>query len=355
MTEASPNRTIKLADVAKAAGVSQGTVSNVFNRPEIVRPELRERVHAAARRIGYRGPDPKGRLLRAGKVNAIGVVTNQPLSCFFECPFERILLAGISEACAAKGTGISLVSVADKEALNWNISNALVDGFILICLSGAEELITSSRERQLPFVGIALDRGAEIMSVITADNVEGGRKAAAHLVGLGHERFAVLTLELGIAGAGKRTLKDIEKATLSEAPDRLAGSFEVLAAHGIDLRAVPIYEKKGSRSVALALEELFSSETPPTALIAQSDHIATIAMNWLKAHGYNVPGDVSIVGFDDVPGSESTDPPLTTIRQPIREMGRRAAEVILEQPGEMVHETFEVELIVRGSTGSARG
>src|ERR1700754_2424050 len=102
-------KAVRLADVAKAAGVSHGTASNVFSRPEIVRKEVRDAVLAKAHELGYAGPDPKGRLLRAGKVNAIGVATAEPLSYFFEDPFARVVMAGISQACDATGAGISLV------------------------------------------------------------------------------------------------------------------------------------------------------------------------------------------------------------------------------------------------------
>ncbi|RVA16870.1 LacI family transcriptional regulator, partial [Mesorhizobium sp. M7A.F.Ca.CA.004.11.2.1] len=113
-------RPVRLADIAKAAGVSHGTASNVFARPEIVREEVRERVKAAAEAMGYGGPDPKGRLLRAGKVNAIGVATAEPLSYFFDDPFARVMMASISQACDATGAGISLVSGANNEQLGWN-------------------------------------------------------------------------------------------------------------------------------------------------------------------------------------------------------------------------------------------
>ena len=98
---------VRLEDVAKAAGVSRGTASNVFSRPEIVREEMREKVLAAAQQLGYAGPDPKGRLLRAGKVNAIGVATAEPLSYFFDDPFARTVMSGISQECDATGAGIS--------------------------------------------------------------------------------------------------------------------------------------------------------------------------------------------------------------------------------------------------------
>src|SRR5688500_14356952 len=150
MATATLEKTAKLSDVAKAAGVSQGTVSNVFNRPQLVREEVRERVRAVAKELGYRGPDPKGRLLRAGKVNAIGVATAEPLKYFFEDPFARVLMTGITEVCDTARAGISLVSAASEEELAWNIRSALVDGFVLFCLGGSERLIQLTRERQLP-------------------------------------------------------------------------------------------------------------------------------------------------------------------------------------------------------------
>src|SRR5688572_12647814 len=137
---------VRLADVAKAAGVSRGTASNAFNRPEIVREEVREKVFAAAHALGYAGPDPRGRMLRAGKVNAIGIATAEPLSYFFEDPFARVVMSGIAQACDATGAGISLVSAANEEHLAWNIQNALVDGFVVFCIEGGSRLVDLTRE-----------------------------------------------------------------------------------------------------------------------------------------------------------------------------------------------------------------
>ncbi|RUU09494.1 LacI family transcriptional regulator, partial [Mesorhizobium sp. M6A.T.Ca.TU.002.02.2.1] len=187
-------RPIRLADIAKAAGVSHGTASNVFSRPEIVREEVRERVKAAAEAMGYAGPDPKGRLLRAGKVNAIGVATTEPLSYFFDDPFARTMMAGISEACDATGAGIALVSAGNEEKLAWNIQSALVDGFILFCIEGGPRLVELTRERKLPFVALELGSEDDTVSAIGVDNVAGARLAAQHLAELGHRRFAVLAL-----------------------------------------------------------------------------------------------------------------------------------------------------------------
>ena len=204
-------KSAKLSDVARAAGVSQGTVSNVFNRPGLVREEVREHVHEIARRLGYRGPDPKGRLLRAGKVNAIGIATAEPLTYFFEDPYARAVMAGIAETADAAGAGISLVSAANDEALAWNIQSALVDGFVLFCIEGGERLVRLTRERQLPFIALALGTENDSVATVGVDSLAGGRLAAEHLVGLGHRKFAVVALPVrpGHGESGPITLADV--------------------------------------------------------------------------------------------------------------------------------------------------
>ncbi|PRD40889.1 LacI family transcriptional regulator [Phyllobacterium phragmitis] len=355
MAEITFGKAATLADVARAAGVSKGTASNVFNRPEIVRDEVRRRVIEVAKSVGYHGPDPKGRLLSAGKVNAIGVATVLPLGYFFEDPFARVLMTGITEACDASGTGISLVSAANEEELAWNMRSALVDGFILFCLEGAERLVALSHERQLPFVALTLGHRDETMSAVGIDNVEGARLVARHLAELGHRRFAVLAMQSGEGGFGKVAMERVNTTTTSASGDRVRGYFEALEAFGIDTAAVPIFETQSDEAtIHPALEEIFSSPVPPTAILAQSDRIAFIAMDWLKAGGISVPGDVSIVGFDGVPESTTSSPPLTTIQQPIAEIGCRAVRAILDHSGETWREKIDVELVVRGSTAPPR-
>ncbi|MCG8510813.1 MAG: LacI family DNA-binding transcriptional regulator [Rhodospirillales bacterium] len=355
MAKSNRERTATLADVAKAAGVSKGTASNVFNRPKIVRREVRERVREAARSLGYHGPDPKGRLLSAGRVNAIGVATGLPLSYFFEDPFLRILMTGITEACDASGMGISLVSAANDEELAWNMSSAVVDGFILFCLLDAERLILQSRERQLPFVALGFGYNDDALSVVGVDDVAGACLAARHLLELGHRRFAVLTLEFTKGGSGRATPERMDASPFTGALNRVNGYFEAMEAFGVDTAAVPVFETENDEAtVHAALEEIFAESPRPTALLAQSDCMALIAMEWLKARGVSVPGDVSVVGFDGVPESATSSPPLTTIQQPIAEIGRRAVKTILDHAGEVRRETLDVELIVRGSTAPPR-
>ena len=350
MVTAKFGKTAKLADVAKAAGVSAGTVSNVYNRPEVVSAEVQERVRAVGAALGYRA-DPAGRLLRAGKVNAIGAATIEPLSHFFTDPFARLLMTGITEVAQANGAGVSLVSLANKEELAWNVRNALVDGFILFCLEGARDLIRSAMERQLPFVAISLGEADDAISVIGIDDVAGARAAAEHLIGLGHRRFAILALALGPGRYGRVAMDQVEMSVYSTPRERVHGTFDALRAHGIATEGVPIFATSEDRAaVHAALEAIFAGPTPPTAVVAQSDVIALIALDWMRARGIAVPQAVSIVGFDGVPEGATATPPLTTIAQPIVEMGRQAANMILAYDGTVSRQVVDFSLAVRGST-----
>lgn len=349
-----PGRPARLADVAKAAGVSQGTASNVFSRPELVRPEVREKVLAAAAAIGYGGPDPRGRLLRAGKVNAIGVASVEPLSNFFEDPYSRELMRGITEAADAASAGVSLISTMNEERLAWNIESALVDGFILMCIEGGEKLVELTRARQLPFVAIDLGRPDETIATIGIDDYQGACTAAQHLLDLGHLRFAVLSLEYDDDRFGWGHPAQVGDATYHTVRNRNRGYLDTLAAAGIDRTGVPLWSSRSRRDdLEAGLEQLFAGANPPTALLAMSDRLALYAMEWLQRRGLRVPEDVSIVGFDGVPEGATSTPPLTTIAQPIYEIGRKAVAAILE-PASLTprQQLLPVELVVRGSTTS---
>jgi DNA-binding LacI/PurR family transcriptional regulator len=345
---------VKLADVAREAGVSHGTASNAFARPEIVREEVRERVFAAAQKLGYAGPDPKGRLLRAGKVNAIGVATAEPLSYFFDDPFARVVMKGIAEACDATGAGISLVSAANQEQLAWNIKSAVVDGFIVFCVDGGSRLVELTRERKLPFVALDFGFDDESISVIGIDDLAGARLAARHLAALGHRRFAVLSMPFSDEPPkGLTSYEQASQAVYSGTRHRIMGYFEELASHGIERSSVGIHETDNDEpSVEAALASLFSGPGVPTAILAMSDKIALIALDWLRDRGISAPDQVSIVGFDGVPEGAVSEPPLTTIAQPMQEMGRRAVQAIRGFDGTLLRETMNVELVLRGSTAN---
>ena len=155
---------VKLVDVAKAAGVSRGTASNVFTHPELVSEALRERVLAAASELGYGGPNPSGRLLRLGKVNAIGATPpgSYGVSVAFINPYFREFLSGVGEVCDERGASLTVISGVGPDKTR-GIKNALVDGFILHQVEDATFL--EARQRRLPFVVVDIEGDAETNSV----------------------------------------------------------------------------------------------------------------------------------------------------------------------------------------------
>ncbi|MBJ3783520.1 LacI family DNA-binding transcriptional regulator [Devosia sediminis] len=346
---------VRLRDVAQAAGVSQGTASNVFNRPDVVRPEVRERVLEAAQKLGYAGPSVAGRLLRAGRVNAVGVAAIEPLSYFFEDLWARQLLAEISEICDSQGAGVALVSAISDERLDWNIQSAVVDGFILLCVEGGERLVDITRARKLPYVALAI--GAEDSSIpaIGVDNVAGARLAGEHLLSLGHRRLAIISTQLDDDFVGRTDEKRVRAAKYSTSRDRALGYWQAFEAAGIAIGDVPVMvTQEDRRSTETAMAELFGGPERPTGLLVMSDKIAMWAVDWLFRQGLSVPEDVSVVGFDGVPESAVSTPKLTTVQQPMAEIARLAVEAALG--GEQVEgrRILQAELVVRETTAPPR-
>lgn len=342
----------KLADVAKAAGVSSGTASNVFNRPEIVSPEVRSRVEAAARRLGYNGPDPKGRLLRAGKVNAIGVVTSDDTADAFQDPYTRLVMKGIAKECDARGAGLALVSTKQSESA-WRIQTALVDGFIVSCYKVDDAVVTLAQERRLPFVALDLDAGPGTSSVLIEDR-RGAALAARHLLELGHRRIGLLALPAKGDCENREDLGRVRASAFRFIRDRMAGYGEALAEYGMKLEQVPVLELRGDAGLdAPTVGEFLAAHPDLTALLAMADVLAFAALDAAHARGLRVPEDLSIVGFDDVAEAAETTPPLTTVEQPALEKGRIAARMVFEQ-GPPRTELLPVKLVVRGSTAKPR-
>ena len=347
--------TIKLKDVAKAAGVSQGTASNVFSKPEVVRDEVREHVLAVAKELGYAGPSITGRLLRQGKVNAVGVAAIEPISYFFEDLWARQLMSEISEICDARGAGVALVSALNDERLAWNIQSALVDGFILLCVEGGERLVDITRQRQLPYVALAIGADDSTIPAIGVDNVNGARMAAEHLIGLGHRRLAILATTLSDDHFGLVTEDYVRNATYSTSRDRALGYWQATEAAGIHRASVPIYEtREDEASTHAVMAEMFAVAEPPTAILAMSDKIAMHGVDWLFRNGRTVPDDVSIIGFDGVPEGAVATPKLTTMEQPMAEIARRAVEAALGGTQVEGRQMLQTRLVVRETTAPPR-
>jgi DNA-binding LacI/PurR family transcriptional regulator len=347
---------VRLSDVARAAGVSLGTASNAFNRPEKVRPEVRARVEDAARALGYSGPDPKGRLLMGGKVNAIGVIHGALITTAFENEYLREFMAGAAEICDEVGAALLTISSLNEEAAATGVRSALVDGFILHNPRNIEKLVEKANARRLPVVAVDSDPDPRFNS-IHLDSRGGARQAARHLIGLGHRRFAVLAMLLmrigpsgpsyHAPGEGERKLAD----TSFDAHERWLGYGDALAEAGLPINQVPVVESSlNSPGVSEGARMLLDAAPDATAVLAMSDSLALAVIEEAHRRGMAVPRDLSVVGFDDISEAASAAPPLTTVAQPIKAKGRAAARMILEPPAAPRHQVLPVKLIVRGST-----
>ena len=342
---------VKLSDIARAAGVSLGTVSNVFSRPERVRPELRERVNAVAAAMGFSGPDPAGRLLMGGRANAIAMVPGGDMSVSFAIasPYLSALLLGIAETCDAHGASLTVVSGA-RDSKAWAIRNALVDGFIL---GHADEIaMVRARQRPVPFVLVDSSVGDQVNSVVV-DGRAGARQAAEHLLALGHRRFAILAVQRAPSPAVWHPPSTTRRELRGSYPldvAKLAGYAEALEAGGIAIDSVPMLEVYPPMAEEGA-QRLLDLAPEATAILAMADRTAIAVLVEAARRGIDVPGRLSVIGFDDVPNAALATPPLTTMRQDTLLKGRLAAELLFDQDAPRQH-VLGVELVRRGSTAA---
>lgn len=345
---------VTLQDVATAASVSKSTAANVFNRPERVRPELRTRVEAAAATLGYVGPDPRGRLLSLGKVNAIGIVSGAPgLSWIFSDLYMREFLGGIAEVCEQRGVGMSLIDGATARNGTWNVESAIVDGFILGTMDQVESMQPVLR-RRLPFVVMDIVGAPEINSV-SVDDRGAARDLARHLLGVGHRRLAIASImrdrlppALHAPGKNRRFVSNHPTDIA-----RLAGVSDALAEVGLSLDDMPVVEgcrtDEELKQFGDASSLLFDNMGDATAIVAMSGKLALTSLAEAHRRKISVPGRLSIGGFDDPPEAILADPPLTMIAIPSRQLARTAAELLFAggPPQQIVLPTT---LRVRGST-----
>ncbi|MER9144281.1 LacI family DNA-binding transcriptional regulator [Mesorhizobium sp. M0871] len=342
-----------LADVGRVAGVSRGTVSNVFNHPDLVRSDVRERVEAAAHELGYDGPDPRGRVLQDGKFNAIGFMPPgaYAVADVIRSPYTRELVLGVALACDEARATLSLVNGTDETRTS-AIREALVDGIIL-GHSADIDLITSAKRRRLPFVILESDAGPDINS-IRIDGRSGALMAVEHLAALRHRHFAILSIRrtagppiIHLPGRRKRAIS----AGFQLDHERLDGFARGLAQFGMSIDSVPIIETTPGDPSAGAV--VFDRVPEATAILTMSDWQAITVLDEAVRRGISIPGDVSVVGFDGTTEAARTTPPLTTVAQDIIGKGRLAAAMVFanDPPQQIV---MPVELVVRGSTARAR-
>jgi DNA-binding LacI/PurR family transcriptional regulator len=345
---------VTLATVADALGVSRTTVSNAYNRPDQLSPELRERVLEAARALGYAGPDPVARTLRRGRTGALGLILGEALSCAFCDPAAVIVLQGVTGVCERHGFGLLLVPDAPSTGPDV-VRMALVDGFLVAGEPEGTERLRTVIERGLPFVVLDAPEQPGAPWVGIDDRAAAGA-AARHLLDLGHRRFAVISGSLSPDGIqGRATLARQYGARYRGAKQRLIGYREALDEAGVDWAGVPVEERPNSfRAGATAAGVLLDRASRPTAILATTDELALGALAAVAERGIDVPGELSIVGFDDAPSAARARPPLTTIRQPLADKGAVSARLLLEPTDEPpARYELPTELVVRASSAPA--
>jgi LacI family transcriptional regulator, galactose operon repressor len=304
-----PTRRVTIGDVAAEAGVSIATVSKVINDRYGVAPDTLTKVKAVIADLGYES-SLVARSMRSRRTNVIGILVAD-----IE-PFSAELLKGA--ATAIRETDYELIvysgSGHGKEHSGWErrnvsrLSGTLTDGIILVTPTVVDVSDAA------PIVTVDPHAGPPSLPSVHSDNLAGAVTATEYLIGLGHRRIGFL--------AGR---PDLESARLRE-----QGFHHALAGAGIvlnpELVRVGEYAPETTEEPA---RELLTRADPPTAIFAANDLSAIETMHVAKSLGLSVPGDVSIIGFDNIPESALTEPPLTTIDQSIQQMGREAVQLLV--------------------------
>jgi DNA-binding LacI/PurR family transcriptional regulator len=328
-----------IRDVAREAGVGIGTVSRVLSGSPFVAEPTRARVRAVAQRLAYH-PSPAARALPRGRSRVLEVVV--PLFTRF---FYIEVLRGIEEALASRDYALVIRSVEQPAERNRVFREprrpTQVDGGMLVSLTPTRTLLGQFRTAALPLVLIDAEHAA--VSSVSVDHEAAAILAVRHLIGLGHERIALV---------GRA-----EDPFASDAPDaRQRGYRAALLEGGIRLR--PEYERATEFSPeagAAAMDRLLALKRPPTAVFCGSDIQALGVLETARRRGRRVPEDVAVVGYNDVELAEYLG--LSTVRIPMRTMGRVGAELLLrgiEDPKRQAeHIRLPVELVVRRTSGAA--
>jgi DNA-binding LacI/PurR family transcriptional regulator len=327
-----------LDTVAREAGVSRMTVSNAYNRPDQLSAATRERVLAAAARLGYPGPDPAGRSLRRRQVGAVGVLLTDRLPTAFTDPGLVSFLRGIADELGAASQAMLLVP-AEADVDGSLVRNAIVDAFIVCSVDPEHPAAAAARSRRQPLVTAGHTRITGV-PYVGVDNRRAGALAAQHLLDLGHRRFGVVSVptRFGMLERARSFVRALHAAGIAEDAVTLVDASATTPADG-----------------ARAARELLDvpATRRPTAVFAVTDVLALATLGVADELGLRVPRDMSVLGFDDVAEAAHASPPLTTLSQSLHEQGREAARLALALVGgqPVRQPRFAAELVVRGSTG----
>jgi len=312
-----PGNKVTIFDVAEASGVSYGTVSRVINNVPHVHPETRARVMDAIERLGY-VINRQAQNLARGQSNAIGVLAPD-----LGTGYIGEILRGIDSELDREGYDLMIFTTHRRAAKEANyvaaLAQGVVEGLLLVLPRNPADYLGVLRSQRFPHVLIDHQGVDQEGPAVGAENLKGAYAATEYLIRLGHRRIGFITgsLDLGCA------------------QDRLEGYRAALRAYHIP--EVPELVYKGDFfqiSGVTGANALLALPEPPTAIFASNDVMAMGAMDAIRHRGLRIPEDISIVGFDNIPQSAMVFPPITTVHQPLEEMGRRATRMLLDMLGE---------------------
>jgi len=338
---------VTLKDIAKASGVSTATVSYVLNDgPKGVLPETRQRVQKVIDDLGYM-PNAAARSLKGVKTHTFGVVFPHEGIEPFENEYFSHVLSGVVSVASERKQVLMLftgMSWGEVERSVPKFCDGRCDGFLFIAPPADSRFLVDLAARNKKIVLLGTRAHGIPVSTVDVDNVLGGRLAVRHFIELGHTRIGMIT------GSANTTSSD----------ERVTGFRMEMAAFGLPIDERLIVEGQYSPHVTMAAQKLLSEreETGVTAVFCAHDSIAEATLRVAASLGLSVPGDLSVIGFDDLPMASKFDPPLTTLHHPLRLIGATAALTLLdliEDPGSEPRERlFDVSLVERASTSAPK-
>lgn len=329
-----------LEEVAARAGVGRGTASRVINGSSKVSGHTRAAVEAAVAELGY-VPNRAARALAANRNDAIALVVPEPEARFFAEPYFSDVVRGVGATLAETDVQLVLTLAGnerERRRLAQYLSGHRVDGVLLVSVHAEDPLPELLAELGIPTVLSGRRSAAETLPWVDSDNLAGGAGAVRHLLGRGRRAIATITGPLDVYGA--RCRLDGYRQALADAGHPVD---ELLIADGD-------FTEEGGRR---AMRELLERRPGLDAVFAASDVMAAGARRELRASGRRIPEDVALVGFDDSVLARHMDPPLTSVRQPVEEMGRTMARLLLARiAGEEgdAAVVLPTELVVRESS-----
>lgn len=343
---------ITIEDVADLAGVSRQTVSRVLNGRSDVAEETRARIQSAMQALGY-SPSLAARSLPHQQTHIIGLVIPYGPTYLFSDPHLLGFISGVDQIANQRGYNLLLSTAHDDgtgalsdvyglSAFERLINTRHIDGAVVVETLNSRKGIDMLHHHTCPTVILGYGMGSQQTYSVHSDDRGGARLAVMHLLSLGHQH-------IGIISGGERTLCAME--------ERLAGCRQALEEHGLALDpALVSYGDLTPESGAAATARLLTGSTPPTAIFALNDRMAIGSIRYLTQHGWRVPQQISVIGFDDIPLASICSPDLTTVRQPAMEMGQQAARLLLElienDATLMQPIVLPTELVVRASTSA---